>query len=610
MGLFDFGKKKREAAAAAAAEAEAAYEKGMRWFSEAWENGKKDSAFREAARYFRKAAEAGHARACYMLAKMADGGRGMEQDSVECARWCALAAQQGLADAQLFYGELLALGCGMEENLAESFKWYTLAGEQGNCEAWFQLGCLYAEGRGCPKSKKKAEELWIRAAETGSTNAQLKLGELFRRRGNTAEAEKWYRLAEEQGSSYAADELDDMGLISARAHALEEERRAEKEELAQIRAVTAQTAQAAYQTGLERLRKVEIDLADRWFEAAAKNGCGEAAYEISERWRKRRSDPQLSDRMVLQWLRRASELGHMEGCARLGWALATGANGARVDLAEARRLLEEAAAGGFQNAPMLLGYMDDPLSAAQKLYEQGKKIPSLGCLRISAETGDKKGMYLLGERYYEGEGTKQNTEEAKYWLRKASKKFSSDADFLLGVIAMREEDYPEAIRRFEWLAGVGDSAAQFNMTLAYEKNGEPEKGFPWLRLAAEQGDADAQYKLATNLLKGIGTEFNSEEAIRWLRRCVNENQYPKAMNRLACMYGAGDYGLPRDFDLSADLFEKAAEAGLPEAMYNIALRYRNGFGRERDGYRALQWAYKARDAGVYEAEALIKVICQ
>ena len=94
MGLFDFGKKKREAAAAAAAEAEAAYEKGMRWFSEAWENGKKDSAFREAARYFRKAAEAGHARACYMLAKMADGGRGMEQDS---ETWCFPIALRDIA---------------------------------------------------------------------------------------------------------------------------------------------------------------------------------------------------------------------------------------------------------------------------------------------------------------------------------------------------------------------------------------------------------------------------------------------------------------------------------------------------------------------------------
>ena len=54
----------------------------------------------EAVRWYRKAAEQGHATAQYNLGAMYGKGQGVTQDAVEAVRWCRKAAEQGHATAQ------------------------------------------------------------------------------------------------------------------------------------------------------------------------------------------------------------------------------------------------------------------------------------------------------------------------------------------------------------------------------------------------------------------------------------------------------------------------------------------------------------------------------
>ena len=44
-----------------------------------------------------------------------------------------------------------------------------------------------------------------------------------------------------------------------------------------------------------------------------------------------------------------------------------------------------------------------------------------------------------------------------------------------------------------------------------------EEAVKWWRLAAEQGDADAQYNLGNAYKRGEGVEQNMEEAVKWWR---------------------------------------------------------------------------------------------
>jgi localization factor PodJL len=64
----------------------------------------------------------------------ADGG-GKGADYKNAAQWFRKAADRGVADSQFNLGILYARGIGVEQNLAESFKWFSLAAAQGDADS-------------------------------------------------------------------------------------------------------------------------------------------------------------------------------------------------------------------------------------------------------------------------------------------------------------------------------------------------------------------------------------------------------------------------------------------------------------------------------------------
>ena len=97
----------------------------------------------KAVRWYRLAAEQGHAYAQYNLGLMYRQGEGVPQDDAEAVRWYRLAAEQGDAVAQF------NLGCGVRKRtrvsprtVAEAVRWCRLAAEQGDAKAAAaKIGC-------------------------------------------------------------------------------------------------------------------------------------------------------------------------------------------------------------------------------------------------------------------------------------------------------------------------------------------------------------------------------------------------------------------------------------------------------------------------------------
>lgn len=75
----------------------------------------------------------------------------------------------------------------------------------------------------------------------------------------------------------------------------------------------------------------------------------------------------------------------------------------------------------------------------------------------------------------------------------------------------------------------------------------------------------------------------------------------QAMFELGSEYYHGSRTHRRDHTLAAYWFRKAAEAGLPDAMYNYALCLNNGLGVKRDLFEGYDWMKKAADAGLNDA---------
>ena len=89
------------------------------------------------------------------------------------------------------------------------------------------------------------------------------------------------------------------------------------------------------------------------------------------------------------------------------------------------------------------------------------------------------------------------------------------------------------------------------------------------RPSAEQGQAEAQFKLALCYSQGEGVAVDQAEAVRWLRKAA-EQGYAEAQQALGVCYNKGE-GVGGDQPEACKWFRKAAEQGNPLGQSSLAV---------------------------------------
>ena len=158
----------------------------------------------ESARWWRAAAEQGHAIAQFNLAEYLIKGRGVAKDVYEAIEWYTKAAESGDRLSQYDLGRLFLLGEEIPENRPLAFKWFSAAAAQGFAEAQNRLGQFYRDGYAVPKDVVKAIEWYTKAAAKNYYMAQACLGEIYLTgeggaSKNLVEAHVWFNLATAAG---------------------------------------------------------------------------------------------------------------------------------------------------------------------------------------------------------------------------------------------------------------------------------------------------------------------------------------------------------------------------------------------------------------------------
>ena len=92
-------------------------------------------------------------------------GRGVSQNYKEAVRWYRKAAEQGVAEAQTSLGSMYITGQGTTKNDRKAVKWYRKAAEQGYAEAQSNLGLMYENGLGGLQDKVMAY-MWFYVSGT------------------------------------------------------------------------------------------------------------------------------------------------------------------------------------------------------------------------------------------------------------------------------------------------------------------------------------------------------------------------------------------------------------------------------------------------------------
>jgi len=534
----------------------------------------------EAARWYRMAAEQGHAQAQYNISGFVEYGfGGLTPDLVEAVKWARLAAEQGHADGQKRLGWYYQMGRGVPEDYAEAVRWYRLAAEQGHADAQSALGSIYSSRlnqAGVDRDDAEATRWYRLAAEQGDVEGQYNLGNMYAAGRGVAqddtEALRWFRLAAELG------EYDVDWPINSDERALWFDRN-----------TTAGRSQ--YRIGLmyEQGRGVGQDDAEaiRWFRKAAEAGESQAEYQLVQ----------------------MAEQGNVDAQTALGVMYAK-PRGFRFReekyRTESARWLVLAAEQGGAVAQFNLGLA----------YATGEGVPQdvveyVKWIQLAAEQGHGPAQARLGSAYSTGEGVLQDDAEAVRWYRLAAEQGVAEAQYQLAYMYYRgasEVGFPprdtnnsgsnaderklfdsEMDRLFLLAAEGGHLDAQIWLADKNWLNASASE--PWLRMAAEQGHAPSQYLLGLYFLEGYQEiQIDEIEALRWLGMAATQG-HSEAKSTLA-----GALGLPPPSSLVS-----SAETGDLQAQRALAKYYR----LRSNGAEARRWELMAAEQGDVEAMSTV-----
>ncbi len=117
-------------------------------------------------------ANAGDAASEVLVGEKYATGSGVTQDYKQAADWYRKAAEQGNAAGEIHLADLYRDGQGVVRDREKAAEWYRKAAEQGDPGAQGTLGTLYAYGQGVPKSDEDAYFWFDLAASVKGPNQE------------------------------------------------------------------------------------------------------------------------------------------------------------------------------------------------------------------------------------------------------------------------------------------------------------------------------------------------------------------------------------------------------------------------------------------------------
>jgi TPR repeat protein len=187
---------------------------------------------------------------------------------------------------------------------------------------------------------------------------------------------------------------------------------------------------------------------------------------------------------------------------------------------------------------------------------------------LYASRGDTLAQCNLGKCYKDGDGVTQDENKAIMWLERSSKKGCLEASYHLAIIYLH--------------------------TCSQNKN--PELGFKTMLECTTSNHAeihrDSNYEIGLCYIDGLGVEKDYNTAISYLSTAEAAGCSDAAESIGFCYHRLNQH------DKCLEWYQKSANNGSPNSMYNLALFYYKGFeGFPKNMTKAFEWAHKAAVKG-------------
>ena len=552
--------------------------------------------FEEALKWCMKAAERGDAVAQRITGSIYFEGKGTEQNVEEAFKWYEKAAKNNDAEAQKIFG----LMCYRLDNIEEAFFWFLKAAEQGLPEAQYVVGNMYYTGNGVvERDLKEAFNWFYSAGEHGEADAQYSLGIMYYNgefvEKNYDDAFKWFLKSAKQDNAAAQFEIGYM-----------------------------------FENGISVEQNYSAAL--MWYKKADANGDERAAEKIKEFKVTRNADiytadfssddEEAPDKKVEAY--HEDEAEQKEETTSENTNNEEGGGNESADEKEQVKTETEKRKFNVGKFVVAIGLVALIAVSIFSIYDDSEDEEE-----SSEKVVDAEELFVLGLRYYSGNGVRQNYEKAMEYFHKAAELGYAPAQASLGEMYREgrgvNRDYKESFKWYLKAAESGMSESQYNVGYMYY-HGEgvevsKEKAADWFMKAAEQGYAPAQNYLGKMFFLGEGLPVNEGEGIRLYKRAAargNENA-KKTLKMIAekaleaakggdaglqfvvgGMYMFGD-GFEQNYEEAVKWFEKAAAQGLVDAKFFLGSMYECGEGVEKNYETAFKWFKEAADLGDKEA---------
>ena len=234
----------------------------------------------------------------------------------------------------------------------------------------------------------------------------------------------------------------------------------------------------------------------------------------------------------------------------------------------------------------------------------------LNALRGRAAAGDAQAQFVLGNRYFKGDGVDQDYGQAVLWYTQSANQGYAAALNQLGYMHQNKAGLPLddrlALKYYRAAAKKGYAQAEYNMGVMYQHGVgvmakvDDKQAFQWYLKAANQNFAEAETDVGYFYQRGWGVKLDYAQALTWYQRAASQGSSNAEVN-LGFMAEKG-WGQPQSYAVAFSWYNKAAAADNAEAMENLGYNYLYGVGVAVDDAKAWYWIYQAALLGSSNAE--------
>ena len=297
---------------------------------------------------------------------------------------------------------------------------------------------------------------------------------------------------------------------------------------------------------------------------------------------------------------------------------------------------KKSSANNISKKPVIL-YQSTKQEFSKDEYSRGFKM-----FLQDAESGNSEAQFYVAVCYENGFGTRKLNQKALEWYEKSAAQGDADANYYLGVIYESrllgvKRELPKAFEYYKkasdqghpmakrlvgiyYLDGIksylrrtakniaqgiellselsanGDCKATKRLVKHYHRNSEyhsENEYLKWLRLAAEQGDADSQYWLALACKPN-----NIEESIEWYQKAAEQKHFCAAQH-------LGElYEERKDYESAIHWYNVDIEIGASTcygSYCHLSWIYEHGLGVVRDDKKAALYRAKAEEKDAHSS---------